>query len=119
VFSDVDLSNATSIQYFTAGNASLGTFFVPGTVGSETFSFLGVSFDAGEQVGRVRITNGNIALGAGITDQNGNSRDGVVMDDFLYGEPRAIPEPASIILVTTGVLSVTVGRGLRRRMRAH
>ena len=119
VFTDVDLSNATSIQYFTAGNASLGTFFVPGTVGSETFSFLGVSFDAGEQVGRVRITNGNIALGAGITDQNGISRDGVVMDDFLYGEPRAIPEPASIMLVATGVLSGTVGRALRRRMRAH
>jgi hypothetical protein len=119
VFTDVDLSNATSIQYFTAGNALLGTFFVPGTVGSETFSFLGVSFNAGEQVGRVRITNGNAALGTGITDQNGNARDLVVMDDFLYGEPRAIPEPASIILVTTGVLSAVAGRSVRRRMQAR
>src|SRR5262249_59899348 len=86
---------------------------------SETFSFLGVSFNAGEQVGRVRITNGNAALGTGITDQNGNARDLVVMDDFLYGEPRAIPEPASIILVTTGILSAVAGRSVRRRMQAR
>ncbi|HEU5259043.1 MAG TPA: PEP-CTERM sorting domain-containing protein [Vicinamibacterales bacterium] len=117
VFTDVDLANTTSIQYFTPGNASLGTFPVPAIVGSETLSFLGVSFNAGEQVGRVRITNGNIALGAGITDQNGNTRDVVVMDDFLYSEPRAVPEPASMMLVTMGVLSAIVGRSLRRRIR--
>ena len=117
VFTDVDLANTTSIQYFTPGNASLGTFSVPAIVGSETLSFLGVSFNAGEQVGRVRITNGNIALGAGITDQNGNTRDVVVMDDFLYSEPRAVPEPASMMLVTMGVLSAIVGRSLRRRIR--
>ena len=117
VFTDVDLANTTSIQYFTPGNASLGTFSVPAIVGSETLSFLGVSFNAGEQVGRVRITNGNIALGAGITDQNGNTRDVVVMDDFLYSEPRAVPEPASMMLVTMGVLSAIVGCSLRRRIR--
>ena len=84
VFTDVDLSNTTSIEFFDMANASLGTFFVPATVGSETFSFLGVSFPT-NVVARVRITNGNVALI--LSDQNGNTRDVVVMDDFIYGEP--------------------------------
>jgi hypothetical protein len=118
VFTDVDLANTTSIQYFTAADTSLGTFFAPATVGSETLSFLGVFFDGGERVARVRITNGTTALGAGVTDQNGNTRDLGVMDDFLYSEPLAIPEPASIVLVTAGVaLSAILGRSLRRRAR--
>ncbi len=86
VFTDVDLSNTTSIEFFDMANASLGTFFVPATVGSETFSFLGVSFPT-NVVARVRITNGNVALV--LSDQNGNTRDVVVMDDFIYGEPGA------------------------------
>ena len=59
VFSDVDIANATTIQFFNLANASLGTFSVPNTSGNETLSFLGVLFNAGEQVGRVRITSGN------------------------------------------------------------
>jgi hypothetical protein len=86
VFTDVDLNNTTSIQFFDQTNSSLGTFFVPATVGSETFSFLGVSFPT-NVVARVRITSGNIAPGPGVTDQNGDTRDVVVMDDFIYGEP--------------------------------
>ena len=39
IFSDVDLSNTTSIQYFDAGNTSLGTFFAANLNGSQTFSF--------------------------------------------------------------------------------
>jgi hypothetical protein len=86
VFSDVDLANTTSIQFFNSSNASLGSFFVPATVGSEAFSFLGVSFPT-RVVARVRITSGNIALGPSILDQNGDLNDLVVMDDFIYGEP--------------------------------
>ncbi|HUS06045.1 MAG TPA: hypothetical protein VMZ52_07115 [Bryobacteraceae bacterium] len=102
VFSDVDLANTTSIQFFDASNFSLGTFFVPNVSGSQTFSFLGVSFNAGERIRRVRITSGNVALGAGVTDQNGNTRDLVVMDDFLYSEPTGIPEPATILSALAG-----------------
>src|SRR5207247_4625607 len=110
MFSDVDLANTTSIQYFDSANLSLGTFFVPNLAGSQTLSFLGVSFNAGERIGRVRITNGNAALAAGITDQNGNSRDLVVMDDFLYGEP--VPEPSTALLTLVGLagLILTVRR---------
>ena len=99
VFTDVDVANTTSIQYFNANNISLGTFFAP--TANNGLSFLGVSgFDEG--IARVRITSGNTALGP--NDANGNPTDVVVMDDFLYGEPKAIvPEPSSILLLATGM----------------
>ena len=115
VFTDVDLAGTTTIEYFSAANTSLGLFPVPATVGSETLSFLGVVFDGGQRVARVRITNGNTALGAGVTDQNGALRDLVVMDDFLYSEPQAIPEPASMLMVTSGLALSAMLRGALRR----
>ena len=114
VFSDVDLANTTSIQYFSTAGISLGTFFVPAQFGSQTFSFLGVSFNAGEMIGRVRITNGNRALGAGVTDQNGDLRDVVVMDDFIYSEPAGVPEPATILTGLAGLSLVVIAR--RRKL---
>ena len=116
VFSDVDLPNTTSIQFFGLGNVPLGTFFVAALQGSQTFSFLGVSF-ATPIVSRVRITSGNSALGPGLTD-GGSGRDVVVMDDFIYGEPRAlavVPEPATIWLFATGLILLGVQRNARKR----
>jgi hypothetical protein len=52
---------------------------------AHTLSFLGVSFNAGELVSRVRIVSGNAAPGP---DEAG-SLDLVMMDDFIYGEPVA------------------------------
>ena len=83
VFSDVDLANVTSIQYFDANGNTLGTLFVPNATGDETFSFLGALSTDGAVISRVRITSGNQVLAAGNT-----SSDLVVMDDFLYGAPR-------------------------------
>src|SRR2546425_661027 len=55
VFTDVDLANTTSLQFFEASNTSLGTFFVPvGTVANESLSFFGVDFGS-NIVSRVRI----------------------------------------------------------------
>ncbi len=110
VFSDVDLANTTSLQFFDSTNNSLGTFFAPNAVGNETFSFLGVRFDAGERVSRVRITSGNQILASGNTDNTSN--DLVVMDDFIYAEPAAIPEPATLLLLSVGLAGVGV---LRRK----
>src|SRR5262249_47356306 len=53
---------------------------------SNGLSFLGVSFDAGERVARVRITAGNTPLGP----PEGGGIDVVVMDDFIYSEPQPV-----------------------------
>ena len=84
VFSDVDLANTTSIQYFDRNNISLGTFFVAEGTGNGTFSFLGISYST-PVIGRVRITCGNASLDAAVNESV--STDLVVMDDFIYGEP--------------------------------
>lgn len=114
IFSDVDLANTTSIEFFNLANVSLGLFFVPATIGSETLSFLGVSY-AAAIVARVRITNGNFALGPGITDQNGNGRDLVVMDDFIYAETTAVPESGPGLLGLATLAGVLFAGALRPR----
>jgi hypothetical protein len=100
VFTDV----STKIEYFDANGSLLSTAFVPPAKGNETLSFVGVAFDAGEQVFLVRITSGNVELGKKLDGFLGTSstldgdlgtssilnddRDLVVMDDFIYGEPQ-------------------------------
>ena len=103
VFSDVDVANTTSLQFFDVlGNPLGGPYFADPSGSNEGFSFLGVVFNAGEQVGRVRIVSGNQILSPGNT-----LSDLVVMDDFIYGEPiaaaTAVPEPATGLLICAGL----------------
>jgi len=88
VFTDVDIDNITRLELFDPANNSLGTFFVPASAGSASLSFVGVSFNAGERIARVRITSGNVPLASGVND--GGGTDLVVMDDFVYAEPQAL-----------------------------
>jgi len=104
VFSDVDLTGQTRIDFFDAGNALLFSRDVLATPGAGTFSFLGVSFTT-ERVSRVRITTGNLELGPNNVDNV--SEDVVVMDDFIYSEPQAaaaIPLPAAPLMALAGAV---------------
>jgi PEP-CTERM motif len=116
VFTDVDLTTSTKIEFFDASNASLGVYDVPaGTVGSESLSFLGVSFTEGPVISHVRITSGNAALGAGVIDGTplgpDNVTDVVAMDDFLYAAPVPEPETYAMLLAGLGL----IGAMSRRR----
>jgi hypothetical protein len=107
VFTDVDLPNTSSLEFFNLANVSLGTFFVP--TFNNGLSFLGVTFT--DAIGRVRITTGNTALGP----NDGGATDVVALDDFIYSEPQAaVPEPASLTLLATGVVTI-LARARRRR----
>jgi len=116
VFSDVDLLNSTSIQFFDVLGTplTLPIFAQPQPLNvNNGLSFLGVVFNAGEQIGFARITSGNAVPGPNAND--GGGTDVVFMDDFIFGEPRAItaiPEPAAL-----SVLAGLVVAAFARRRR--
>jgi hypothetical protein len=111
VFTDVDLPDTTQIEFFdAAGDLLFSSFVEPGTVPDGSLSFLGVFFDAGEGLARVRITTGNAALGP----NDGGGVDVVAMDDFLYGEPQAIPEPSTWALFGVGAMTLVAVQRYRR-----
>ena len=98
VFSDVDQPNgsgpgqkrgnrhaSTLIEYFGANGKLLFSSFVPASPGDGGFSFFGIAFpDA--RIARVRITSGDVAPGPNDSEK----QDVVMMDDFIYGEPRPV-----------------------------
>ncbi|MBE9124862.1 MULTISPECIES: PEP-CTERM sorting domain-containing protein [unclassified Coleofasciculus] len=113
VFTDVDLPDTTTIEYYDLKDNLLFSDSV--LTADNGLSFLGVLFDEGEQIGRVRITNGNAALSADNFD--GNGVDVVAMDDFIFSEPEAVPEPSSLLgLLLAGILPLM---GWRRRQGRH
>ena len=95
VFTDVDQPGASKkgergasskIDYFGVGGELLFTSFIPASPGDGSLSFVGVVFgDA--RIARVRITSGDVAPGP----DDDAKLDIVMMDDFLYGEPRPLP----------------------------
>jgi hypothetical protein len=92
VFTDVDSPGArvrhhsTFIDYFDTEDRMIFRGLVPASPGDGTFSFFGIVFDDA-RIARVRITVGDSRPGPDDIDV----RDIVMMDDFLYGEPQAVP----------------------------
>src|SRR5437867_2597681 len=84
VFTDVNDNDSTKIEYFDViGKLLLSRNVLPGPTNRGSLSFLGVGFDTAS-VFLVRITSGDRILKV-------PDRDVVVMDDFIYGEPQALP----------------------------
>ena len=77
---------STLVEYFDADGKLLFSSFVPASPGDGSLSFFGIMFDDA-RIARVRITSGNVAPGP----DDDRKHDIVVMDDFIYGEPSALP----------------------------
>ena len=86
VFCDVDSSNTFIEYYDPTGNKISGSSL---NVSNNGLSFLGTFFNAGERIAKVIIRLGNANLQSGNVDGT-NSIDVAAMDDFIYGEPRAM-----------------------------
>jgi hypothetical protein len=92
VFTDVDRPDgdkhkrgSTQLKYFDADGKLIFESFVPASPGDGSLTFFGIAFDDA-RIARVRIITGNVAPGP-----DDDNKDIVVMDDFIYGEPQAIP----------------------------
>jgi hypothetical protein len=96
VFTDVDQPDgggsgkkhqpSTQMEFFDAEGELLFSSFVPSSPGDGSLSFFGIVFDDA-RIARVRITSGNRAPGP----DDSVKRDIVMMDDFIYSEPQALP----------------------------
>jgi hypothetical protein len=87
VFSDVDKSNSTFIEFLN-GTTVLGRYYVTPHDNTSSFSFLGVYFPNGV------VTDINIGHEGKLADgekdiTQGGTKDLVVLDDFIYSEPLA------------------------------
>ncbi|MDF1505986.1 hypothetical protein [Roseisolibacter sp. H3M3-2] len=91
VFSDVDRLGPTTLEYFDRDGRSLGKVTAPARSDAAGLSLAGLRF-ADPIVARVRVTGGTGALGAGVRDVSaGGTHDLVVLDNFVFGEPVALP----------------------------
>lgn len=114
IFVDAEENNAvdaTKMEFFDASGALLFSHTALATP-NQGLSFLGGVADAGERISRVRITMpNNFLVRNGVRDNE--QTDFVVMDDFLFATPVAVPEPATGML---SALALALLAGVRRRL---
>ena len=89
VFTDVD-TPATHMQFYDQNGRILLTPSGSIPIADKGLSFEGVTFTDGTRISRVVIVLGNAPLSVGNTDGLADIIDVVAMDDFIYGEPRAL-----------------------------
>ena len=82
VFTDVDVTGSTKLEFFDPAGALIDTVVAPASPNGG-LSFAGETFTDGERAARVRVTSGSTS--ALTSDPAG--QDAVAMDDFIYGEP--------------------------------
>lgn len=101
VFTDVDLADVTGFELFSDRGRSLGIYYAQAF--GQGLSFVGVAFDTAA-IGSARIFTGNTPLGP----DDGGAIDVVAMDDFIFGEPQAVPAPASVALLGLGLAALAM-----------
>ena len=77
---------STLVEFFGADGQLLFSSFVPASPGDGGQSFFGIKF-SDARIAHVRITAGNVAP----SPDDDSNNDIVMMDDFVYGEPQALP----------------------------
>lgn len=96
VFTDVDLPGSTTIELFNADDQRIAILTSPNHDDAQLLSFVGAVYEA-PLIARVKITSGSAALTPTAIDFTaGGAADLVVMDDFVYGEPRPVPATAQV-----------------------
>jgi hypothetical protein len=112
VFTDVDTANFTMIQLFTSDGMTI--FPVPPSPNGG-LSFVGIFANAGAPIRGAALITGSGPLGQFVNDTSiGGPADVVVMDDFIYGEPVAMPEPSSLALLGLAAAGLAARRWRRR-----
>ena len=103
IFNDVGEFAATTMTLFDVDGNELATRRA--ALGAGGLSFLGLIFDEAV-IAKASINVGTAALlGNGVAGVG----DLVVMDDYIFGEPvpvSAVPLPAGVLLLLTGLLAV-------------
>lgn len=104
IFVDVETDATTRVDFFDKNNSLIFSRNAL-NAGNQGLSFVGGVANAGELISRVRITSGvNTIPGNGLL---GNPNDDVVvMDDFLYAETVATPEPGVLSVIGGGVVAL-------------
>lgn len=109
VFTDVELPGQTIFTLVLGNGASGGQFAVPtGPTGG--LSFLGLTDP--NSYSRIIIQSGSAVPGT--NEVLTNNRDVVFMDDFIYGEPKVVPEPAGIAMAATAICALLIARSRPR-----
>jgi hypothetical protein len=105
VFTDVELASTTKYTVFLGDGTNGGQFAVPaGPAGG--LSFLGLTEP--NRYSRIIIESGTAIPGT--TEVLTNNLDVAFMDDFIYGEPTAVPEPGSIGMVAIAFSAMLIAR---------
>ena len=103
IFVDAEDANQTKVEFFDAANSLIYSLFALAGA-NQSLSFIGGVATSGERISKVRITMPqNFLISNGV--RNSELTDFVVMDDFLYATPAAIPEPAALGVLCTGLLA--------------
>lgn len=103
IFTDVDIAGLSSIEFYDINDSLIHTQDV--LTASGGLSFAAAFWDDGTRISRVRLNLGDTPL-----DSYAGIGDAVALDDFIYGEPIAVPTPGVFTLFAASGCMISVRR---------